>query len=57
MTLPWVERVHEELTLDATPVAIDAADASTRVRRHGRWVCTLQAESLCGGPSGRDSGR
>jgi Domain of unknown function (DUF4440) len=30
--------VHEELTVDRKPVTLDAADASTCVRRDGRWV-------------------
>ncbi|MEP6688583.1 MAG: nuclear transport factor 2 family protein, partial [Gemmatimonadales bacterium] len=33
--------VHEELTVDGKPVAFDAADASTWVRRDGRWLCAL----------------
>ena len=32
----------------------DAADASTWVRRNGRWVCALHTESLKGDPFGRD---
>ena len=46
--------VHEELTLDGRPLTIDAADTSTWVRRHGKWVCTLHTESLLGDPFGRD---
>lgn len=46
--------VHEELTVDGKPVALDAADASTWVRRNGRWVCALHTESLAGDPFGRD---
>jgi hypothetical protein len=30
--------VHEELTADGKPVALDAADASTWVRRNDRWA-------------------
>jgi hypothetical protein len=46
--------VHEELTVDGKPVSLDAADASTWVRRNGRWVCALHTESLKGDPFGRD---
>jgi hypothetical protein len=44
--------VHEELTVEGKPVSLDAADASTWVRRNGRWVCALHAESLKGDPFG-----
>jgi hypothetical protein len=47
-------KVHEELTVDGKPVSLDAADASTWVRRNGRWVCALHTESLAGDPFGRD---
>jgi uncharacterized protein (TIGR02246 family) len=47
-------RVHEELIVDGKPIALDAADASTWVRRDGRWVCALHTESLAGDPFGRD---
>jgi uncharacterized protein (TIGR02246 family) len=46
--------VHEELTVDGKPVTLDAADASTWVRRNGRWVCALHTESLKGDPFRRD---
>jgi hypothetical protein len=46
--------VHEELTVEGKPVTIDAADASTWVRRDGRWLCALHSESLKGDPFGRD---
>lgn len=46
--------VHEELTVEGKPVTIDAADASTWVRRDGRWVCAMHSESLKGDPFGRD---
>ncbi len=46
--------VHEELTVDGKPVALDAADASTWVRRDGRWVCALHTEAIAGDPYGRD---
>jgi hypothetical protein len=52
-----VYNVQEELTVEGKPVTIDAADASTWVRRDGRWVCALHTESLRGDPFGRDRGR
>lgn len=47
-------KVHEELTVDDKPVTLDAADASTWVRRDGRWLCALHTESIVGDPFGRD---
>jgi uncharacterized protein (TIGR02246 family) len=47
-------KVHEKLTVDGKPVTIDAADASTWVRRDGRWLCALHTESIAGDPFGRD---
>lgn len=47
-------KVHEELTVDGKPVKLDAADASTWVRRDGRWLCALHTESIAGDPFGRD---
>src|SRR5262245_8759205 len=41
-------KVHEELTVDGKPVSLDASDASTWVRREGRWLCALHTESLAG---------
>ncbi len=46
--------VHEELTVDGKPLQLDAADASTWIRRDGRWRCALHTESLAGDPFGRD---
>ena len=46
--------VREDLTVDGKPLTIKAADASTWVRRNGRWVCALHTESLLGDPFGRD---
>lgn len=45
--------VVEELTVDGKPVTLQAADASTWVRREGRWVCALHTEALAGDPFGR----
>jgi hypothetical protein len=47
-------KVHEDLTVDGKPVSLDAADASTWVRRNGQWVCALHTESIAGDPFGRD---
>ena len=46
--------VKEQLTVDGAPVTIEAADASTWVRRDGAWRCALHTESLRGDPFGRD---
>lgn len=46
--------VREQLTVDGEPVTLNAADASTWVRRDGRWVCALHTESIAGDPFGRD---
>lgn len=47
-------KVREELTVDGKPVKLEAADASTWVRRDGEWVCALHTEALAGDPFGRD---
>jgi hypothetical protein len=47
-------KVHEDLIVDGKPLSLDASDASTWVRRDGRWVCALHTESLAGDPFGRD---
>lgn len=49
-------KVHEELVVDGAPVSLDAADASTWVRKNGSWVCALHTEALLGDPFGRDRG-
>ncbi len=36
------------------PVELDAADASTWVRRSGKWLCALHTESIAGDSYGRD---
>jgi hypothetical protein len=51
-------KVREELTVDGKELTLEAADASTWVRRGGHWVCALHTESVLGDPFGRDrSGR
>ena len=47
-------KVHEELTVEGEKVVIDAADASTWIRRDGAWVCALHTEAITGDPFGRD---
>lgn len=47
-------RVHEELDVAGEPVTLEAADASTWVRRDGGWVCALHTESALGDAFGRD---
>jgi hypothetical protein len=47
-------KVHEQLTVDGKGVQLDAADASTWVRRGDRWVCAAHSETLLGDPFGRD---
>jgi len=46
--------VHEKLTVDGKPVTLEAADASTWIRRGDSWRCALHTESLHGDPFGRD---
>lgn len=46
--------VHEELTVDDKPVSMDASDASTWIRKDGKWVCSLHSEAIHGDPYGRD---
>ena len=46
--------VHERVTVDGKSLTMDAADASTWVRRGGRWRCALHTESIKGDPFGRD---
>jgi len=47
-------KVREKLTVDGKSVTMEASDASTWVRKNGRWVCALHTESLIGDPFGRD---
>ena len=47
-------KVRERLTVDDKPVELEAADASTWVKKGGRWLCALHTESLKGDPYGRD---
>jgi len=47
-------KVREQLTVDGKPLTLEAADASTWIRRDGRWLCALHTESIIGDPFGRD---
>jgi ketosteroid isomerase-like protein len=47
-------KVKEEVTLDGEELSLEAADASTWVRRGGTWLCALHTESILGDPFGRD---
>jgi uncharacterized protein (TIGR02246 family) len=46
--------VRERMTVDGRPLTLEAADASTWVRRDGRWLCALHTESIAGDAFGRD---
>lgn len=50
-------RVHEDLLVEGQPLALDASDSSTWVRRNGEWVCAVHTEAVAGDPFGRDRGR
>lgn len=47
-------KVHSEMTVEGKPVSIDAADASSWIKRNGHWVCALHTEAILGDPFGRD---
>lgn len=47
-------RVSEDFTLDGKPLHLEAVDASTWIRRDGRWACAQHAEAIQGDPWGRD---
>jgi hypothetical protein len=47
-------KVHEKLTVEGKPLTLDAADASTWVRKNGSWTCALHTESVLGDPFGSD---
>ena len=46
--------VHEVVRYQGEELTLDAADASTWVKKNGKWVCALHTESLHGDPFGRD---
>jgi hypothetical protein len=47
-------KIREKLTVDGKPLELEAADASTWVKKNGEWVCALHTESVAGDPFGRD---
>jgi ketosteroid isomerase-like protein len=47
-------KVHEDIVVDGSRLAIEAADTSTWVRQNGSWLCAMHTESLIGDPFGRD---
>jgi hypothetical protein len=47
-------KVHEDLTVDGKKLTMEAADASTWVKKDGAWRCALHTESVLGDPYGRD---
>jgi hypothetical protein len=47
-------KVREKATVDGKPVSLEAADASTWVKRGSRLLCALHTESITGDPFGRD---
>lgn len=46
--------VHEEVTVNGQPLALEASESSTWVRRDGHWACAQHSEALSGDPFGRD---
>lgn len=46
-------RVREDATVAGRRMTFEAADASTWVRRDGRWLCVLHTESVIGDPFGQ----
>jgi ketosteroid isomerase-like protein len=47
-------KIREKLTVDGKPLELEAADASTWVKKNGEWVCALHTEAVAGDPFGRD---
>jgi ketosteroid isomerase-like protein len=47
-------KVREKLTVDGKPLELEAADASTWVKKNGEWLCALHTEAVTGDPFGRD---
>jgi ketosteroid isomerase-like protein len=47
-------KVREDITVDGEELELEAADASTWMRKNGAWVCVMHTESLLGDPYGRD---
>jgi hypothetical protein len=47
-------KVTEEMEVEGKPLTLKAADATTWVRKGGKWLAALHTESLLGDPFGRD---
>jgi len=47
-------KLTEEVTVGGERLKVEAADASTWVRRKGQWRCAVHTESIQGDPFGRD---
>jgi Domain of unknown function (DUF4440) len=47
-------KVHEDMIVEGKPLALDASDTSTWVRRDGRWTCAVHTEAIAGDSFGRD---
>jgi hypothetical protein len=47
-------RVTEEMDVEGKPLTLKAADATTWVRKGGKWLAVLHTESILGDPFGRD---
>ena len=46
--------VHTVVRHEGEELTLDAADASTWVKKNGSWVCALHTEAPLGDPFGRD---
>ena len=46
--------VTREMEVEGKPLTMRAADATTWVRKGGKWLAALHTESLLGDPLGRD---
>jgi Domain of unknown function (DUF4440) len=49
-----VYKVTEDMEVYGKPLTLKAADATTWVRKGGKWLAALHTESLLGDPFGRD---
>ncbi|XXF77756.1 DUF4440 domain-containing protein [Myxococcaceae bacterium GXIMD 01537] len=47
-------KLKEDMKVEGKPLTLEASEASTWVRRDGKWRCALHTESLSGDPFGRD---
>jgi hypothetical protein len=47
-------KVTENMDVEGKPITLEAANATTWVRKDGNWLAALHTESLLGDPFGRD---